>query len=45
MCNLLYKIYMNFRISEAATGLMGAMSSRLAYITGSNTITRPTNEE
>ncbi|XP_013192288.2 hormone-sensitive lipase [Amyelois transitella] len=33
------------RISEAATGLMGAMSSRLAYITGSNTITRPTQED
>ncbi|OWR50353.1 putative hormone-sensitive lipase [Danaus plexippus plexippus] len=32
------------RISEAATGLMGAMSSRLAYITGSNNI-RPTQEE
>ncbi|XP_028177795.1 hormone-sensitive lipase isoform X3 [Ostrinia nubilalis] len=33
------------RISEAATGIMGAMSSRLAYITGSNTISRPTQEE
>ncbi|XP_034832530.1 hormone-sensitive lipase isoform X2 [Maniola hyperantus] len=32
------------RISEAATGIMGAMSSRLAYITGSNNI-RPTQEE
>ena len=31
-------------ISEAATGIMGAMSSRLAYITGSNNI-RPTQEE
>ncbi|XP_075976772.1 hormone-sensitive lipase isoform X2 [Anticarsia gemmatalis] len=28
------------RISEAATGFMGAMSSRLAYITGSNAISR-----
>ncbi|CAH0727126.1 unnamed protein product, partial [Brenthis ino] len=35
---------MKTRISEAATGLMGAMSSRLAYITGSNNI-RPTQEE
>ncbi|XP_028177803.1 hormone-sensitive lipase isoform X3 [Ostrinia furnacalis] len=33
------------RISEAATGIMGAMSSRLAYITGSNTISRPTQED
>ncbi|KPI92481.1 Hormone-sensitive lipase [Papilio xuthus] len=33
------------RISEAATGIMGAMSSRLAYITGSNSISRPTQEE
>ncbi|KAL0878940.1 hypothetical protein ABMA27_003933 [Loxostege sticticalis] len=33
------------RISEAATGIMGAMSSRLAYITGSNTITKPTQED
>ncbi|XP_026493830.1 hormone-sensitive lipase isoform X1 [Vanessa tameamea] len=32
------------RISEAATGLMGAMSSRLAFITGSNNI-RPSQEE
>ncbi|XP_047533737.1 hormone-sensitive lipase isoform X8 [Vanessa atalanta] len=31
-------------ISEAATGLMGAMSSRLAFITGSNNI-RPSQEE
>ncbi|XP_048483269.1 hormone-sensitive lipase isoform X2 [Plutella xylostella] len=33
------------RISEAATGIMGAMSSRFAYITGSNNITRPTIDE
>ncbi|XP_049875034.1 hormone-sensitive lipase isoform X2 [Pectinophora gossypiella] len=33
------------RISEAATGIMGAMSSRLAYITGSNSINRTTQEE
>lgn len=33
------------RISEAASGIMGAMTSRLAYLTGSNTITRPTQEE
>ncbi|XP_072931144.1 hormone-sensitive lipase isoform X2 [Epargyreus clarus] len=33
------------RISEAATGIMGAMSSRLAYITGSNSIVRPSQEE
>ncbi|XP_045536830.1 hormone-sensitive lipase isoform X2 [Papilio machaon] len=33
------------RISEAATGIMGAMSSRFAYITGSNSISRPTQEE
>ncbi|CAG9788363.1 unnamed protein product [Diatraea saccharalis] len=33
------------RISEAATGIMGAMSSRLAYITGSNNIARPTQED
>ncbi|XP_061718416.1 hormone-sensitive lipase [Cydia pomonella] len=33
------------RISEAATGIMGAMSSRLAYITGSNNISRTTQEE
>ncbi|XP_023945668.2 hormone-sensitive lipase isoform X2 [Bicyclus anynana] len=32
------------RINEAATGIMSAMSSRLAYITGSNNI-RPTQEE
>ncbi|KAJ0176026.1 hypothetical protein K1T71_008200 [Dendrolimus kikuchii] len=40
-----HKKRMKTRISEAATGIMGAMSSRLAYITGSNTITRPTNED
>ncbi|KAJ8719717.1 hypothetical protein PYW08_011892 [Mythimna loreyi] len=33
------------RISEAATGFMGAMSSRLAYITGSNAISRPTQDD
>ncbi|XP_068629365.1 hormone-sensitive lipase [Battus philenor] len=33
------------RISEAATGIMGAMSSRLAYITGSNSINRPPQDE
>ncbi|CAH0400219.1 unnamed protein product [Chilo suppressalis] len=33
------------RLSEAATGIMGAMSSRLAYITGSNSISRPTQED
>ncbi|XP_041981178.1 hormone-sensitive lipase isoform X2 [Aricia agestis] len=33
------------RISEAATGIMGAMSSRLAYITGSNDIAGPTRDE
>ncbi|GBP41813.1 Hormone-sensitive lipase [Eumeta japonica] len=33
------------RISEAATGIMGAMSSRFAYITGSNNIVRPSQEE
>ncbi|XP_041981180.1 hormone-sensitive lipase isoform X4 [Aricia agestis] len=32
-------------ISEAATGIMGAMSSRLAYITGSNDIAGPTRDE
>ncbi|XP_037293343.1 hormone-sensitive lipase isoform X2 [Manduca sexta] len=36
---------MKSRISEAATGFMGAMQSRLAYITGSNAIVRPTQEE
>ncbi|KAL4715633.1 hypothetical protein ACJJTC_006212, partial [Scirpophaga incertulas] len=33
------------KTSEAATGIMGAMSSRLAYITGSNTISRPMQDD
>nr|XP_037873125.1 hormone-sensitive lipase isoform X2 [Bombyx mori] len=33
------------RISEAATGFMGAMQTRLAYITGSSAIVRPTQED
>lgn len=33
------------RISEAASGFMGAMSSRLAYITGSNAITTPPQDD
>ncbi|XP_059062892.1 hormone-sensitive lipase [Achroia grisella] len=33
------------RISDAANSMMGAMSSKLAYITGSNTITRPIQDD
>ncbi|CAB3247179.1 unnamed protein product [Arctia plantaginis] len=33
------------RITEAASGFMGAMSSKLAYITGSNTISRPPQDD